>query len=169
MIRAIALGVIFAPLAIGAAQAKPEVIDGQWLFRYPCDRLTGMYADRCKAGEGDFFQLFLRKSGNEVCGSYALTTQGQNHVDEGEVKDWTFVETKSTAAYHVRFLFDGDSGEATIRVDDAGLHWDVIKETKIVQTNSMIVSPSPPKHAILTKQSSKKWPPCDTAKQQQQI
>lgn len=105
--------------------------DGSWLFKYPCDGATGLYAESCRRGEGDSFALFdLTQKGDRICGTHVATADGQSKVDEGDLTGdgpsiyGTVVGTVATVQFRAR---NGALGIATITPVKDALVWHVVK------------------------------------------
>jgi hypothetical protein len=129
-------------------------LDGTWKFEYSCAGSTGPYADRCAAGERDDFMISIAHSGQKVCGWYITTAQLGNHVDEGDLTNWTFV-TIGQETYHVHFSLTGTSGEAIARVQGMRLTWRVIRVIKEPPVDEPTWrSFSPPNSATLIRQNA---------------
>lgn len=112
-----------------------------------------MYADRCAAGERDIFTLSVVQSGDRFCGSYEATTQMGNHVDDGDLNDWTFTPT-SNRAFRVHFHMYGTVGDAVLRVYGNKLSWTTLAKQKHDEGHSLTWSFSPPDAAILIRQTT---------------
>jgi hypothetical protein len=100
-------------------------LDGTWKFEYSCEGATGIYADRCAAGERDYFTLAIVKDGGRYCGWYDMTFQMGNHDDAGDLSDWTFTPMPDQAFY-VHYHLYGTVGEASIRVAGNELRWNLL-------------------------------------------
>jgi hypothetical protein len=133
MVRHYSLAVlILAAAATSSAQpGKPEAnvaaIDGEWRFEYSCIGATGMYADRCSAGERDDFTISVEHAAGKLRGSYELTAQLGNHVDDGDISNWSFVAA-GPHTYRVHFQVSGATGDAIIKVRGNKLLWRTIAE-----------------------------------------
>jgi hypothetical protein len=84
-------------LTFAAPVRRVAPLEGTWKFEHSCAGATGMYADRCSAGERDNFSLSIAQSGHRFCGFYGATAQMINHVDDGYLNDWTFTPTADRA------------------------------------------------------------------------
>ena len=137
--------------------ARP--LDGTWKFDYSCAGATGMYADRCSAGERDYFMLSIVQSGHRLCGFYEATAQIGNHVDDGDLKDWKFTPTAGSA-FRVHFHLTGTVGEAVVRVNGDKMHWKVLTERATVEDTPPSGPFFPPHTATLVRQEGDKAPAC---------
>jgi hypothetical protein len=153
MKRHILAGLAWAAAASpGFATATPigGPLSGTWKFEYSCTRATGVYGDRCVAGIRDNFTLSIVQRGRAVCGWYEATVQMGNHVDDGDLNDWTFKRT-SKRTYHVRFHLSGSVGEAVIRLAGHRMHWSVVAK-RLEQREPTMWAFLPPETATLVKQ-----------------
>src|SRR5580698_5249186 len=130
----LAWAVVAGPACMAAASTD-GALNGTWEFEYSCAGATGVYADRCAAGDRDDFTLSIAQSGNRFCGGYEATAQLGNHVDDGDLKDWTFTPT-SDQTFHVHFHLSGTVGEAEIRLSGDKLHWSTLTEQQNAESGS---------------------------------
>ena len=82
-----------------------------------------------------------------------------NHVDDGELNDWTFTPT-ARHAFRVHFHLSGTVGEAAVQVDGDELHWKVLTEHAHDEGAPLTWSFSPPETATLVRHASGKAPAC---------
>jgi hypothetical protein len=142
-----------AMLALAASIGAPcaaaaSSLDGVWLYNYSCAGATGSYTERCAAGERDDFELSIATKGARLCGSYELTAQLGNHVDGGDLDDWSYSKAGGTSAYVLHFSVSGSKGEAIVRVRGDRLYWRVTHQTTQETDNWNF---SPPDRAVLTR------------------
>lgn len=52
--------------------------DGRWRIDYSCKQSTGLYADRCAAGDRDYLEINLAAQGQKLCGTGNATAQLEN-------------------------------------------------------------------------------------------
>jgi hypothetical protein len=127
-----------------------EPLNGNWEFVYPCPE--GIYTDRCKAGESDLFSLTINQFDQRVCGSYTLTGGLGNHVDDGELKDWSFKRT-SRQTYHIHYHISGKVGEATVFLREGKMYWNRQSEQNHAEEQQLMWSLSTPAFATLIRKS----------------
>lgn len=125
-------------LLLNQAAASPsianasELFDGNWQMNYSCARATGLFAERCLRGEGDYFQLWdLTQHGNLICGFHVATAYGQSKVDEGDLAgDGPSIYGNvngNVATVHFRSAWTGSIGTATITRMKTMIVWHVIE------------------------------------------
>ena len=136
------------------AQADSSTIDGDWKLVWSCEGATGMYAERCKEGDRDYFELYLWSTGNRLCGVHAATAQLGNKVDEDENTDipWLTGSFKGNSATVIFHSGEKATGKATIKVIKNKLYWKVTKQESDPNDQfsfSWII----PKEAILLRQA----------------
>jgi uncharacterized protein len=113
-----------AELQARSASASP--LAGIWKKEYACDRLSGMYAERCKQGERDMFKLAIVVKGDRVCILHVVWANMGNRIDEVEDDQPSMTGKVSGNMATIRFLSTwGGTGTATLRVDGNTLHWKV--------------------------------------------
>jgi hypothetical protein len=126
--RAALLIALAAPLPAMASAS----FEGNWVFKYSCSNATGIFAERCLRGEGDYFELFdLTQDGDRICGYHVATAYGQNKVDEGDL-DGAGPSIYGTVAGRVatvqfRSAWTGAIGVATMTLDKGSVIWHVVK------------------------------------------
>jgi hypothetical protein len=125
-------------------------LNGDWEFVYPC--IESVYADRCKAGENDVFSLYIKQFDQATCGNYMLTSGLGNHVDDGELKDWTFKRT-SSQTYHVHYHISGKVGEAIVFLREGKMYWNRQSEQDHAEEQHLMWSLSAPVSATLIRKS----------------
>jgi uncharacterized protein YecT (DUF1311 family) len=101
--------------------------NGLWKLVYSCADATGIYADRCKAGQQDYFEIRLWSDGNKLCGTHVATAQLGGKVDETDGTPTSITgqiqQNSATVTFHSAW---GGNGKASItRVGDT-LRWKVI-------------------------------------------
>ena len=153
----IAFGLLAASATVSptlAASGHPATsLNGAWRFEYSCARATGLYAERCASGDRDNFKLSLAQGDHGVCGSYEVTAQLGNHVDDGDLNDWTFTPT-ADQAWNVHFHMSGTTGEAVLRVDGKKLLWKTLSKQDHDEGQPLTWSFSPPDSATLIRQAT---------------
>jgi uncharacterized protein len=113
-----------AELQARSASASPLV--GIWKKEYACDRLSGIYAERCKQGERDMFKLAIVVNGDRVCILHVVWANMGNRIDEVEDDQASMTGKVSGKMATVRFLSTwGGTGTAILRADGNTLHWKV--------------------------------------------
>jgi uncharacterized protein len=106
------------------ASASPLV--GVWKKEYSCDQLSGIYAERCKQGKRDKFQLSIVVEGNNICALHVIWANMGNRVDEVEDLQPSMTGKTNGNTATVRFSSTwGGTGTATLRVQGSELHWKV--------------------------------------------
>ena len=146
-------------VTFAAPARRVAPLNGTWKFEWSCAGATGMYADRCSAGERDNFTLSIVQSGQRLRGFYEVTAQMNNHVDDGYLSDWTFTPT-AHRAFRVHFHLTGTVGEAVVRVNGDKMHWKLLTEQTHVEGDPLDWAFSPPETATLVRQGSEKAPVC---------
>lgn len=121
-------------LAVTSPAKASGPFDGNWTFRYSCDGITGLFAERCLRGDGDSFSLLrLTQNGNRICGDHVATAYGQNKVDEGDLTgDGPSIYgtlAGNVATVHFR-AWTGAIGVATITRRKDSIVWHVVKPIK---------------------------------------
>jgi hypothetical protein len=98
--------------------------------------------------------ISIAHSGQKVCGWYVTSVQFGNHVDEGDLTNWTFVPV-GQETYHVHFSLTGTSGKAIARVQGKRLTWRVIRVLREQPVDDPASwSFSPPNSATLIRQNA---------------
>lgn len=146
-------------LAFAASARQVASLVGTWKFEYSCAGATGMYADRCSAGERDNFSLSIVQSGHRFCGFYEATMQMNNHVDDGDLNDWNFTPT-ADGAFRVHFHLSGTVGEAVVRVDGGKMRWKVLTQQAQDEGRPLDWRFFPPETATLVRQARGNTPAC---------
>ena len=109
-----------------ARLASPSPLVGIWKREYSCDQLSGMYAERCKQGERDKFQLSIVVHGDNVCALHVVWANSGNRVDEVEDLQPSMTGKTDGNTATIRFSSTwGGTGTATLRVQGGELHWKV--------------------------------------------
>ena len=116
-----------ASAVLGARPPPNGTIDGTWKFEYACEGAAGVYGDRCAAGDRDDFTVSIFHSGRKFCGWYQISAELGNHVDAGDLTDWSFNPT-SDHATRVHFHRSGTVGEAVIRLAGNEMRWRVLNQ-----------------------------------------
>ena len=116
------------------ALEPPGPFSGNWSHEYSCDGATGVYADRCKEGDRDVFQLNLTQEARQICGFHVATGQLGNKVDEGDLSGngpsiFGTVDG-NVATIHFRSTGTGEVGEATLTLTHDTLIWHVLQPSK---------------------------------------
>lgn len=132
----------------GRAAAIP---DGIWEIRYPCDKAMGVYAERCAQGNRDDFKLSIAHIGHKICGSYEITAQMGNHVDDGDLEDWTFISADKKS-FRISFRVTGNTGQAVATIKGDKLVWRLLNKQPKDEGEALTWSFSPPDFSILTRQ-----------------
>ena len=127
VVRSLASWTGFAALMLGASFVFPSgaasvagiasPFTGEWRIDYPCDQATGLYAERCAAGDRDFLQFELSVQGDRLCGTDVATAQLGNHADDGG----EIVGTWHGNVAHVSWVILGAHGVGTMTVHDGML------------------------------------------------
>lgn len=114
-----------AELRARAASASP--LAGFWKLTYSCAGATDLYAERCKQGDRDVYELSIMVQGSRVCILHAATAHLGNRVDEDEGLEPSMtgvMDAAGNATVHYRSAWEG-TGTATLRVEGGALHWKV--------------------------------------------
>ncbi len=120
-----------------------------------------MYADECAAGNRDDFRLSFGKSGNKLCGSYELTAQLGNHVDDGDLTDWV-IDKNSDGTYQFHFHVSGTVGEAHIHISGDKLYWNTLSKHAHAEDEPISWNFEPPDSAVLIRDKTNATPTvCD--------
>lgn len=113
-----------AELQARAASASRLV--GIWKKEYACDRLSGIYEERCKQGERDMFKLAIVVNGDRVCILHVVWANMGNRIDEVEDDQPSMTGKVNGNVATVRFGSTwGGTGTAILRTDGNTLHWKV--------------------------------------------
>ena len=64
----------------------------------------------------------LSRDGDRYCGGYDTTVQMGNHVDDGDLSDWTFTPMPHQA-FHVHYHLQGTVGNAVLQSVGNELRW----------------------------------------------
>ncbi|MFM0644139.1 hypothetical protein PQR14_07390 [Paraburkholderia bryophila] len=155
--------VLFIALGTTRPAEASGAFDGNWIFKYSCNGTTGVFADRCRRGEGDSFTLInLTESGNRVCGYHVATGYVQNKVDEGDLDGGGpsiyGAVSGDTATVRFRSAWNGAVGIATMTRRKGSIVWHVVKPL----TEQSVF----PDDAVLSKYISRlpyRPTPCDAA------
>jgi uncharacterized protein len=111
-----------AELHARAASDSPLV--GIWRKELSCAQLSGLYAEKCKQGERDKFQLSIVVNGDHVCGLHVVWANMGNRVDEVEDLEPSMTGKADGKAAKVHFSSTwGGTGTAILRVEGNALHW----------------------------------------------
>jgi uncharacterized protein len=114
-----------------ARSASNSPLVGIWRKDFSCDRLSGIYEERCKQGERDKFQLSIVVEGRRVCALHVVWANMGNRVDEVEDVQPSMTGKADGNMATVRFSSKwGGTGTATLRVEDDSLHWKVTGKDK---------------------------------------
>ncbi|MFS2217973.1 lysozyme inhibitor LprI family protein [Telluria sp. Tellsp104] len=109
-----------------ARLASPSPLVGIWKKEYSCDQLSGIYAERCKQGQRDKFQLSIVVQGDNVCALHVVWANMGNRVDEIEDLQPSMTGKTNGNTATIRFSSTwGGTGTATLRVQGSELHWKV--------------------------------------------
>lgn len=109
-----------------ARLASNSPLAGVWKKEYSCDQLSGIYAESCKQGERDKFQLSIVVEGDKVCALHVVWANMGNRVDEVEDRHPSMTGKTNGNTATVRFSSTwGGTGTATLRVQGGELHWKV--------------------------------------------
>ena len=116
-----------AALCLGS-RAVAAPFDGQWSVTWKCQRQPGDESAPCAYGQDDSFQLYLRASGENICGFHFASMQRGNHIDEGDQLDGkptiTGIVRGDVADLHWRSAWGGQ-GTATIRLRGNEIDWTI--------------------------------------------
>lgn len=109
-----------------ARLAGPSPLIGIWKKEYSCDQLRGIYAERCKQGERDKFQLSIVVEDDNICALHVVWARMGNRVDEVEDLQPSMTGKTNGNTATVRFNSTrGGTGIATLRVQGSELRWKV--------------------------------------------
>lgn len=59
--------------------------NGRWRIDYSCKQATGLYADRCAAGDRDHLEVNLAVQGQKLCGTGSATAQLENREGDAAI------------------------------------------------------------------------------------
>lgn len=109
-----------------ARSGKASPFVGFWKKEFSCAGATEPFAERCKQGERDVFELAIQVNGDHVCILHMATAQLGNRVDEVEDLKPSMQGEANGKVATVRFRSAwGGTGAAALRVDGNALHWSV--------------------------------------------
>ncbi|TQK11422.1 lysozyme inhibitor LprI family protein [Herbaspirillum sp. SJZ107] len=109
-----------------ARSASNSPLVGVWTKEFSCDPLSGIYAERCKQGQRDKFELSIVVEGDHVCALHVVWANMGNRVDEIEDVQPSMTGKTDGNRATVRFTSTwGGTGAATLRVEGDSLHWKV--------------------------------------------
>ena len=74
-----------------------------------------------------------------------------SHVDDGDLKDWTFTPD-GRSSFRVNFHLSGTTGQAMVTVRNTKLLWKMINKQPKDEGEPLTSSFSPPETAVLTRQ-----------------
>ncbi len=97
-------------LALIGNSLASKAIDGDWKVIWSCKGATGQYAERCKQGVRDYFELYLWSTGERLCGVHTATAQFGNVVDEDE----------NTENPSLTGIINNSSADVTLGVTESG-------------------------------------------------
>jgi hypothetical protein len=100
---------------------------GVWEVTYSCKSdATGVYAESCKDGAFDYFQLNLQADGDRLCGLHSATAHLGNRVDEDEGNEPSISGRISGNTASVTFQSSwGGTGQATLVRQGNMIRWKV--------------------------------------------
>ena len=110
--------------------AAASAFDGLWEVRFSCDGATGVYAERCRQGQRDGFQLNLWSSTSRLCGLHMATAYLGNRVDEaGDPEDPSVQGAlhQGFAIVHFRSSWGGQ-GSASLQRRGRQLVWQILAQ-----------------------------------------
>jgi uncharacterized protein len=114
-----------------ARSASPSPLVGIWIKESSCDQLSGLYAERCKQGERDKFQLSIVVDGGHVCALHVVWANMGNRIDEVEDLQPSMTGKSDGKVATVRFGSTwGGTGTAILRAEGNSLHWKVSAKDK---------------------------------------
>lgn len=107
-----------------AKLASVHQLVGFWEKTFTCDGLSGIYAERCKQGARDRFQLSIVVLGGRICALHAVSANMGNRVDEVEDRQPSMTGTTAgnDATVHFRSTWGG-TGTAVLHIEGKALHW----------------------------------------------
>lgn len=133
-----------------ALAADAQSFDGGWKVVYSCEGATRVYAERCKEGARDYFELSLQTVGDRICGLHSATAHMGNRVDEDEGNEPSISGKVSGNTASVTFHSNwGGAGQATLVREGNTIHWKIIshddQQSWIPMEATLLYQPPEPK------------------------